>query len=321
MGNKEHRGKEKMGVNDLQFSETGVCPECQCDHLVNDYSRGEMVCACCGLVVTDNHIDQGPDWLAYDAEQLRARARTGPPVSLLFTRSALTTDIGSENRDYAGKSIPMQNRSRVNRLRMWNSRTRYINSNEKNISFALTEIRKHGSKMGLPTPVVEKSALLYKKAAEKNMIRGRSIESMLAAAIYTACRYSDLPRSLSEIAQITQVRKKEIGRLYRLLTKELDIDIDITTPRKYVSKLCSQLELSHSATKKTKEIVDSIIRMELASGRGPLGIVGASIYLAGVLCKEKRTQKEVAAAAGVTEVTIRNRYKEIVEVLDFKLPC
>ena len=309
-----------MGVNDILPSEGGPCPECGCDHLVNDYSRGEMVCACCGLVITDNHIDQGPDWVAYDADQMKARARNGPPATQLFTKNALTTDIGNENRDYAGKSIPQKNRSQVNRLRIWNSRVRFINSNEKNVSFALTEIKKHGSKMNLPLPVIENAAILYKKAAARNMIRGRSIESMLAASLYTSCRNSDLPRSLSEVSAVTGVRKKEIGRLYRLLTKELDIDIDITTPTKYVTKLCSQLELSYETTTKTQEIVDTIIAKELSSGRGPLGIVGAAIYLAGVLCKEKRTQKEVAAVAGVTEVTIRNRYKEIVDVLDYSIP-
>jgi len=309
-----------MGVNDIHPNEGGLCPECGCDHLVNDYSRGEMVCACCGLVITDNHIDQGPDWVAYDADQVKARARNGPPTTQLFTKNALTTDIGNENRDYAGKSIPLKNRGQVNRLRIWNSRARFLNSNEKNVSFALTEIKKHGSKMNLPLPVVENAAILYKKAAARNMIRGRSIESMLAASLYTSCRNSDLPRSLSEISTATGVRKKEIGRLYRLLTKELDIDIEITTPTKYVTKLCSQLELSYETTMKTQEIVDTIIEKELASGRGPLGIVGASIYLAGVLCREKRTQKEVATVAGVTEVTIRNRYKEIVDVLDYSLP-
>ena len=305
-----------MGVNNIEISEGCVCPECSCDHLVNDYNRGEMVCVSCGLVITDNHIDLGPDWVAYNAEQAKLRARSGPPVTHLFTKSALTTDIGSENRDYSGKIIPQRNRSQVNRLRLWNSRARFINSNEKNVSFALTEIRKHGSKMNLPHLVVEDAALIYKKAAERNMIRGRSIESMLAASIYTACRNSDLPRSLSEISDITTVKKKEIGRLYRLLTKKLDIDIDLTTPTKYVDKLCSQLELAPDTTRKTQEIVDKVIKNELASGRGPLGIVGAAIYLAGVLCKEKRTQKEVATVAGVTEVTIRNRYKEIVEVLN-----
>jgi len=310
-----------MGVNNIQFSEGTFCPECGCNHLVNDYARGEMVCVCCGLVITDNHIDQGPDWVAYDASQMKARARNGPPTTHLFTKSALSTDIGNENRDYAGKSIPLKNRGQVNRLRIWNNRARYTNSNEKNVSFALTEIRKHGSKMNLPLPVIESAAILYKKAAARNMIRGRSIESMLAAALYTACRNSDIPRSLSEIASITGVRKKEIGRLYRLLIKELDIDIDITTPSKYVTKLCSQLELSHETTKKTQEIVRTIIEKELASGRGPLGIVGASIYLAGVLCMEKRTQKEVASVAGVTEVTIRNRYKEIVDVLNYTIPA
>ncbi len=304
-----------MGGNSIQVYESSACPECGSYRLENDYSRGEMVCALCGLVITENHMDLGPEWVAYNADQEASRARTGPPMIHHFTRSELTTNIGSENRDYSGKVIPMRNRGQVHRLRLWNNRVRYLNSNEKNITLALAEIKKHGSKMNLPQNVVDNAGIIYKKSADRNMIRGRSIESMLAASIYTACRNSELPRSLSEIAGITGVKKKEIGRLYRLLTKSLGIDIDLATPKKYVTKLCSQLQLSYDTTRKTEEIVDTIIRKELSSGRGPLGIVGASIYLASVMCKEKRTQKEVAAAAGVTEVTIRNRYKEIVTVL------
>ena len=304
-----------MGEKGVGIEEKRFCPECGSEHLVNDYARGEMFCACCGLVITDNHIDQGPEWVAYHTEQEMARARIGPPSSRFLTSISLTTAIGRENKDYAGNFIPSKNITKVRRLRMWNNRARFVSSNEKNISFAISEIKKHASKMSLPPQVSEEAALIYKKAALKNMIRGRSIESMLAAAIYTACRNSNLPRSLTEVSQLTGVKKKEIGRLYRLLAKELQMEIDLTEPKKYVTKLCSQLQLSQKTTKKTEELVETIIKKELISGRGPLGIVGAAIYLASVLCKEKRTQKEVARAAGVTEVTIRNRYKEIVNVL------
>jgi transcription initiation factor TFIIB len=158
--------------------------------------------------------------------------------------------------------------------------------------------------------------MIYRKAALKKLVRGRSIEGVTAAALYAACRQCLVPRTLDEICNIAHLSRKEIGRTYRYVSRELGLKLLPTSPEDYISRFCSELKLSGDVQAKTLEILQEAAHRELTSGRGPTGIAAASLYIASVLCGERRTQREVADIAGVTEVTIRNRYKEIAEKLD-----
>jgi len=295
------------------------CPECGSTRLSRDYSRAELVCNDCGFVIDEDIIDHGPEWRAFDSEQREKRARTGAPMTYTIHDKGLSTMIGWTNRDSYGKSIPTRNRAQLYRLRKWQRRIRISDATEKNLAFALSNLDRLSSSLGLPRTVRETAAMIYRKAALKNLIRGRSIEGVSAAALYAACRQCLVPRTLDEISSIARMSRKDIGRNYRYVARELELKLMPTTPRDYISRFCSELKLSADVQAKTLEILREATNKELTSGRGPTGMAAASLYVASVLCGERRTQREVADVAGVTEVTIRNRYKELTEKLDIDI--
>lgn len=309
-----------MGEEEKRVEDIMRCPECGSTHVVKDYDRGELICEECGLVLDENLIDQGPEWRAFDSEQGEKRARTGAPMTYTIHDKGLSTEIGWKNKDSYGKSIPTRNRAQLYRLRKWQRRIRVSNATERNLAFALGELDRMASAIGLPRNVRETAAMIYRKAVNKNLIRGRSIEGVVAASLYAACRQCNVPRTLDEIASAARVGRKEIGRTYRFMTRELDLKLMPTSPQDYIPRFCSELKLGGNVQIKAMEILKLADQYELTSGRGPTGVAAAAIYIASILCNERRTQREVAEVAGVTEVTIRNRYKELTEKLGIDIP-
>jgi len=302
--------KEKKHIE-----ETIKCPECGGTHLSKDYSRAELVCKDCGFVIDEDQIDRGPEWRAFDSEQREKRARTGPPMTYTVHDKGLSTMIGLTNKDAYGKSIPLRNRAQLYRMRKWQRRIRISDATERNLAFALSNLDRLSSSLSLPRTVRETAAMIYRKAASKNLIRGRSIEGVSAAALYAACRRCHVPRTLDEISSIARISRKDVGRNYRYVARKLGLKLIPTSPEDYISRFCSELKLGGSVKAKTIEILKEAADKELTSGRGPTGMAAAALYIATVLCGERRTQREVADVAGVTEVTIRNRYKELTEKL------
>jgi len=305
----ENKKKQKI-------EETVKCPECGSTYLSRDHSRAELVCKNCGLVIDEDFIDYGPEWRAFDSNQREKRARTGAPMTYTIHDKGLSTMISWKNRDSYGKSIPTRNRAQLYRLRKWQRRIRISNSTERNLATALSALDRMASGMGLPRTVRETAAMIYRKAVLKNLIRGRSIEGVSSAALYAACRQCNVPRTLDEISNASSMSRKDIGRTYRYITRELGLKLMPTSPQDYIPRFCSALKLSADVQAKTLEIIKGAVDRKLTSGRGPIGIAAASLYIATILCGERRTQREVAEVASVTEVTIRNRYKELAEKLD-----
>jgi len=299
---------------------TKKCPECGSNNLIRDYQRGEVVCEECGLVVQENLIDHGPEWRAFDSEQRQKRARTGAPMKYTLHDKGLSTAISWKNRDAYGRSIPTKNRAQLYRLRKWQRRTMISNASERSLALAFAELSRISSRMNLPRNIREQAGMLYRKAAKKNLIRGRSVEVVVIATVYAACRLSGMPRTLGELSDMSsQVSRREIGRTYRFIVRELGLKMIPTSPINYVPRFCSELKLSRDVKQKTVEILKEAIKNELTSGRGPTGVAAAAIYMASILCGERRTQREIADVAGVTEVTIRNRYKELAGKLDIDI--
>jgi len=308
----ENKKKQKI-------EETVKCPECGSTHLGRDHSRAELVCKNCGLVIDEDFIDYGPEWRAFDSDQREKRARTGAPMTYTIHDKGLSTMISWQNRDSYGKSIPTRNRAQLYRLRKWQRRVRISGSTERTLAIALSGLDRLASSMSLPRTVRETAAMISRKAALKKLARGRNIEVVTAASLYAACRQCNVPRTLDEISNTAHISRKEVGRTYRYISRELELKLMPTSPQDYISRFCSVLKLSADVQAKTLEILQEATRRELTSGRGPTGIAAASIYIASVLCGERRTQREVAETAGVTEVTIRNRYKELAEKLDINI--
>ena len=306
--------KEKQKVEEIT-----QCPACDSKHLSRDYSRGELVCNGCGLVIDEDLIDHGPEWRAFDSDQREKRARTGAPMTYTIHDKGLSTRIGWTNRDAYGKSIPTRNRAQLYRLRKWQRRIRISDATERNLAIALSELDRMASGMGLPRNVRETAAMIYRKAALQKLVRGRTMEGVSAAALYAACRQCNVPRTLDEIAGSSRVSRKEIGRTYRFIARELGLKLMPTSPQDYISRFCSMLKLTGDVQNKATELLKRAAEKELTSGRGPTGIAASALYIATILCGERRTQREVADIAGVTEVTIRNRYKELAKKLDIDI--
>lgn len=306
--------KEKQKIEEITH-----CPECGSNQLSKDYARAELVCGNCGFVLEENMIDHGPEWRAFDGEQRDKRARTGPAMKYTIHDKGLSTTIDWKNRDIFGKAIPTRNRAQIYRLRKWQRVIRISDATERNLAIALSELDRLASSLGLPRVVRETAAMIYRKAALKKLVRGRSIDGVTAAVLYAACRQCLVPRTLSEIAISSRISRKELGRTYREISRELALKLLPTSPEDYISRFCGRLKLSDDTRVKTLEILQQASRRELTSGRGPTGMAAASLYIATVLCNEHRTQQEIAEVAGVTEVTIRNRYKEIAKNLDIEI--
>jgi len=287
------------------------CPECGSNDFIEDETRGELRCARCGLVVKEHMIDRGQEWRAFDSDQISRRARTGAPLTFTKHDKGLTTEIGKGLGELY--KVPGKKRAQYYRLRKWHKRL--IESKDRNLSFALSELQRIISFLNLPKPVHERIARYYEEAVDKGLVRGRSIESVIAALVYAVSRQFGTPRTLDEIAEASGLEKREIGRTYRYVARELTVRILPADPKDFVPRFCSILNLSDKVQANAIKILKKAKKLDITSGKGPTGVAAAAIYIACVLTGEKRTQREVASIVNVTEVTIRNRYKELVEKL------
>ena len=288
------------------------CPECGGIDLIRDYESDELVCEECGFVVSSTSVDYGPEWRAFNIEQQRSRSRVGSPSTWVMHDKGLSTRIGWRGRDAYGRMLKPKQKAKVYRLRKWHNRTRASGSTQRNLSVALSSMIKIGNKLHLPKNVVETASMIYRQAIQKNVIRGRSIEGVVAAALYMACRQCGVIRKMEEVGDAVRITKKEVGRIYRFLLKILDTDVPLYEIRRYVSKFVNHLSLSGDAEILALKVLDQAVDLKLTSGRGRSGIAAAVTYIASKLTNEHRTQSDVAKEAGVTEVTIRNRYKELM---------
>ncbi len=289
------------------------CPECGSINLILNKDRGEMICRDCGLVVEDRMVDLGQEWTEFDSDQAAKRRRTGGPMTFTKFDRGLGTDIGQKADIY---QLGSKERNKFFRLRKW--QYRISTAIERNLKLALAELKRVASFLKLPKSVEEESARVYTMAVQRGLVRGRSMESVVAGALYAACRRHEIPRTLDELSEASGIDKKEIGRTYRFITRELGMRILPSNPVDFIPRFASNLRLSPETQSQAVHILEKAQDAELTSGRGPTGIAAASLYVAALMNNEKRTQREVADVAGITEVTIRNRYKELLKKLNIK---
>ena len=288
-----------------------ICPECGAKQFFEDPARGEKICAKCGLVLEEGMIDSSPEWRAFDSDQRSKRTRAGAPLTHTKHDKGLTTEIG-KGKGELFKVAPSK-RAQYYRLKIWQKRL--VESKDRNLSFALSELQRLISFLGLPRKVHEEVAKRYEEAVDKGLVRGRSMESVIASLLYAICREMNSPRTLEEIAEASGVERREIGRTYRYIARELKIRILPAPPQDYIPRFASMLGLSDKVQARASRILRDAKKNEVTSGKGPTGVAAAALYIASVLEGEKRTQREIADAICVTEVTIRNRFKELVEKL------
>jgi transcription initiation factor TFIIB len=278
------------------------------------------VCGDCGLVLYEQMMDKGPEWRAFTQEEKASRSRVGVPTSYSVHDKGLSTAISQVDRDAFGRKLPLSTRLQMWRLRKWQIRSRVHSSIDRNLAQAMAELDRLSDKVYVPPPIKEKAAVTYRKALDKGLVRGRSIAAIAAAALYAACRGSGTPRTLREIAEASLVDKKDVARCYRLLLRELEVHMPIADPLTYVSKIAERTGISGKTQGIAIQILREARKRRAAAGKDPMGLAAAALYIACLKNNEKKTQKDIAEAAGVTEVTVRNRYKTLKKQLNLELP-
>jgi len=312
--------QKKMNKTQSMQITVKKCPECGSTNLVHDYDTGETICGSCGLVVQDVMMDEGPEWRAFTQEEKESRSRVGIPTSYSVHDKGLSTSIDRIDRDAFGRKLPLSTRLQMWRLRKWQIRSRVHSSIDRNLAQAMTELDRLSSKVSAPSAVKEKAALIYRKALDEGLVRGRSIAAIAAASLYAACRITGTPRSLREISEASLVSKKDVARCYRLLLRKLSLHIPIADPMIYVTKIARRADISGQIQALAVKILKEARRKHVSAGKDPMGLAAAALYIACKHLGEKKTQKEIADAAGVTEVTVRNRFKTLKRQLGIDLP-
>jgi len=296
------------------------CPECGSTNLIHDYDTGETVCSDCGLVIRDQMMDKGPEWRAFTQEEKESRSRVGIPTSYSVHDKGLSTAIGRIDRDAFGRKLPLSTRLQMLRLRKWQIRSRVHSSVDRNLAQAMAELDRLSDKVYIPGSVKEKAAVIYRKALDKGLVRGRSIAAIAAASLYAACRITRTARTLREISEASLVNKKDVARCYRLLLRELEIQMPIADPLTYISKIAEKIDISGETQGLAIKIIREAKKKKVAAGKDPLGLAAAALYIACLKRGERKTQKDIAEAANVTEVTVRNRYKNLKKCLNLEMP-
>lgn len=299
-------------INSFKSSSNLICK----DHLnlITDPSSGEIICSNCGSVLTDKVLESDHAY-NYNFEDIGIKSRTGGPTSLAKHDRGLSTMISSTNKDASGRDIAVNMRNRINRWKTWNFRIQNYNSTDKSLHSAFTHLAVMKDSLGLPESVIEKIAYLYRKIQEKKLVKGRTIKGVLAVAVYITCREMGIPRTLREIADITDLREKDVSRIYRKVVLEFNFSIPRADPIKNVVKIANKCNISEKSKRYGIKLMEEIVKREISAGRGPMGLVGAVLYLACKKNNEDITQSKISQITGVTEVTIRHNIQAITDIL------
>ena len=289
-----------------------MCLICKNNHIITDSESGEVICSSCGTVISDRNQEiSRPEWRFYSAEQENERSRTGIPITLAKADMGLATLIGKDDRDASGHLLDGAMRNRMQRLRRWDLRTRNHTASDKNLLQAFSKLDVLKDKLALSDAVVEKIAYIYRKVQHRGLVRGRTISGLIAAAIYAGCREMETPWTLKDIAVASNVKRKDIARNYRMLLFELNLKVPNADPIKCIVKVANRSNLTENTKREAIAIMKDVAKKEISAGKDPMGLAATVLYLSCLRTGEETTQTQIAQASGVTEVTIRNRLKEL----------
>jgi len=295
----------------VTFKPKPNCLRCGKNSLLTDEDTGEQFCAKCGYVISEKLQASGPEWRSFQKDGGSDPARTGAPSSLTIHDMGLSTVINPQNRDATGKPLSASMKSTIERLRTWDSRSQVHEPVDRNLRQALSELNKLKDKVAVSANVLEKAAYLYRKALEKKLVRGRSISAMIAASLYAACRDTETPRTLKDISDAANVKRKDISRCYRLLHNELELKMPVVDSIQCIARISSKLKISEKTKRYAIKVLQAAQDRKESAGKDPMGLAATALYLSCVQNGVSITQRDLAESAGVTEVTIRNRYKEL----------
>ena len=325
--NDSNNSKKRRKYSDSQIqsssiipaSSNSVCSVCGYNQTITDTESGEIICSKCGQVISDKIEEVLPEWRNFaSSDGSNDKSRIGMSTSLARHDMGLSTIIGRTDRDASGQKIDAVMRSTMDRLRTWDFRTQTYSPTDRSLRQAFFQLDVLKDKLGLSDPVVEKTAYIYRKAQERGLVRGRTISGILTAAVYIACRELGTPRTLKDIAADSNIKLHEVARSYRLLYFELDLKTPIVDPLKCIAKVANKANLSEKTKRQAAEIMNNVTKREISAGKDPMGLAASVLYLSSINTGENITQNNIAYAAGVTEVTLRNRVKDLKKQKVFK---
>jgi len=290
------------------------CLRCGKATLITDAQTGEIFCGGCGFVLSEHIENPGPERRSFPDDQIN-RARTGSGTSLAIHDKGLSTIISPTNKDATGKPLSNSMKETLNRLRMMDNRSQVHEPIDLNFRRAFSELHRLKDKLSLPDSVLEKAAYIYRKALDKKLVRGRSISAMIGSSLYAACREAETPRTLKEVAETSNIKKGDLARCYRILVKELDLKMPVVDSVQNVARIASKIGISEKTKRYAIEILRKAEENKTSSGKNPMGLAAAALYLSCLKNGENKSQRDFAEAANITEVTIRNRCKGLREML------
>ena len=313
--------KSKHDIEDVNSAlETlTLCHLCKSDNaIITDPKSGEIICSRCGMVVSDKLLEKRQEWRTFAIDESEGRTRTGPPSSLSRHDMGLSTVIGKENVDATKNKIEPSMLSTMHRLRTWDFRTQVRSSTDKTLRLAFDELYSLKDKLGLSDAIIEKTAYIYRKAQQKGMMRGRSIHAVLAAAIYIACRQMEVPRTLDEIATIGNIKRKSIAKCHRELILELQLRLPTIDTTKCIARVANKANISEKTKHQAMTLMNDVVKNGISAGKDPMGLAASVLYASCIKTGERKTQVDLANAAQITGVTIRNRFKDLKNRLELR---
>lgn len=277
---------------------------------ITDLSTGEITCANCGSVVLEKSVDIGPEQTGFSQDDYKSISRVGRKLSLKLSDMGLSTVIEKSNKDSTGKNLSSENVKIFHRLRIWDRNSKYKQEYQSfNKAFTLLDALK--SKLGLPDVAVEKSAYLFRKAAAKKILSGRSTIGILCAAVYLACRLTNTPRTIQDVAWAGNVKRKNLQRVYRFLMKELDFNPESYNPVDFVERISKAIGVGNKTRRDALRFMKVVQETGISTSKNPMAMAASVVHLAVVKNKEKISQARIAEVSGISSVTIRDRTKEI----------
>lgn len=306
------RASRRSTADSHESARGDQCEECG-GTVVVDHGHGDRACEDCGLVVETDRVDPGPEWRAFDGENRDANSRVGPPITNRQHDRGLSTTIDWRDRDAYGNSLDARQRAKMRRLRTWDERFRTRDSKERTLKLALGEIDRMACALDLPSVVRETASVTFRRALEEDLLPGRSVEGIATAAVYAAARQTEMPRSLDELAEVSRVDRQRLARAYRYVARELELGVEPARPTEYVRRFSSDLGLPNDVSARASELLENARSEGLHTGKSPTSMAAAAIYAGGLFFEQELTQDDVAAVTNVSDVTIRKRYRELLE--------
>lgn len=278
--------------------------------IITDFETGEIICQNCGRILQENITDARKEDRSFTQDQHM-------PTSLTMHDMGLSTIIGKYNRDFVGKPLGYEMKQSMKRMRLWDSRSQAKTSSEKNLRIALYEMIKLKEKICLSDAIIDRAAYLYRKAAKAQLVRGRTVKSIVGACVYAACRDMETTRTIIDISNHLQEKRKLIARSYRILFQNLRLSVPVTDPINCIIKFANNLQIPEITKREAIKIFDILKEKELTAGKNPNAVAATVIYMAGIKTNIDLSQHEITKISGITSVTIRNRlqdYKKYIEL-------